>query len=145
MQTSALATEGSGGNTCILSTETSDAGAIQVSGTVNLALGCGIAVTSTDSNQALKVSGNGSIDATEICVAGGAQVSGNVTFANASPAAGCTPPSDPLSGLAAPPEASGGCNSIDFKVSGSDGNVNLSPGVYCNGIEISGSDNTITL
>ena len=78
-------------------------------------------------------------------MAGGDQVSGNVTFANASPAAGCTPPSDPLSGLAAPPEASGGCNNIDFKVSGSDGNVNLSPGVYCNGIEISGSDNTITL
>ena len=36
VQTSALATEGSGGNTCILSLEPSDAGAIQVSGTVNL-------------------------------------------------------------------------------------------------------------
>ena len=145
----AIATAGAGGagDFCILSLEPNESAAIQIGGTVNLLLGCGIAVTSDHPKQALKVSGTDVIDATKICVSGGAQISGTVTFLDAEPTENCPTPPDPLADLPPPPEADDPCDyetdHEEFKISGNGGTYDLSPGVYCNGITISGSDNTI--
>ena len=148
----AVGTTSSSGNACILSLNASDPSAIKASGTVNLSLqSCGIAVTSTDSTKALDLPGTVTVDSEEICVGGGVSTGGNVTFVDASPTTDCTPPSDPLSTLAEPPEAETPVTcefgtGTDPKVISDTNNPNitLSAGVYCGGITISGSGNTIT-
>ena len=106
-------------------------------------IGCGIAVASSDPNQAFKVSGTSTIDATSICVAGGALVSGLVNFLSATPEENCTPPQDTLIGLQSPPEARRPCNFVNFSLATQGNTVTLSPGVYCGGITVSGSDNIV--
>ena len=137
---SIVSVESSGGGACLLSLDPSASGAIEISGTLDISLGCGMAVTSTSSS-ALKISGNADIDVTDICVAGATDVGGTVDFLDATPNDGCTPPPDPLAGLAEP--SFSGCDETDFKVDQSGVTRNLSPGVYCKGMEFSGSNNTI--
>ena len=130
---------------------TTDPAAIKISGTVELDLGdCGIAVTSTDSVKAIEAAGTVDITAGSICVAGGYDDPGTVTLTPGPEIVeeGCTPPPDPLASL--PPPAVPNCpgdhnvpGAIPFVVSASGGTVNLTPGVYCGGIEISGSSKTV--
>ncbi len=140
----AIAVSISGGDACILALDPSAAGSIEVSGTVDLTLGCGIATHSTHGTQAMKFNGNGTVDVPSICAAGGPSVSGTFNFPNATPTGGCTPPPDPLASLTAPPAAAGACNHTNFTIGSSGGAVTLSPGVYCKGITFSGSNNDIT-
>jgi Flp pilus assembly protein TadG len=133
----------SGGGACILATDPSASAAIQVSGTVTISMDCGIASQSTHATQSVKFNGTVNVDVTSICVAGGTQTSGTVTFLNATPSDGCTPPTDPLSSLTAPDEADDACDQTNFTISSSGGTHSLTPGVYCKGITISGSGNTI--
>ncbi|MEX2649932.1 MAG: TadG family pilus assembly protein [Alphaproteobacteria bacterium] len=140
----AIAAATGGGEACILALDPSASASIEMSGTVDISLGCGLATHSTHGSQAMKFNGTGTVDVTAICAAGGVQVSGTFDFPNATPTEGCTPPSDPLAGLTAPPEAAGGCDHTNFKVSTNNGTVTLSPGVYCKGIEFSGNGNDIT-
>ena len=149
--TTAVAWPGGSGQICILSLEPSDPSAIKASGTVDLDLGgCGIAVTSSDSTKAIELAGTVDITAGEICVAGGYDDPGTVTLTPGPEIVkeGCTPPPDPLASL--PPPAVPNCPAdhtapgpVPFVVSGSGGTVNLTPGVYCGGIEISGSSKTV--
>ena len=157
--TTAVAWPGGPEKTCILSLEPTLPSAIKISGTVNLDLKeCGIAVTSTDAVKAIEMAGTVDITAGEICVKGGSTESGTVTL-NPGPEIikeGCTPPPDPLAGLAPPPGAPPNCPGDQilpfpdypdypnpFKVSGSGVTVDLEPGVYCGGIEFSGSNVTV--
>ena len=86
----------------------------------------------------VKVSGNSDIDVTVICVEGATQNSGNNTFIDASPTDACSTASNPLSGLAEPSNADDICLDTDYDLSGNSGTATLLPGVYCNGIKISG-------
>ncbi len=146
----AVATTTSSGSACILSLNPSAAGAITVSGNITMTMDCGLAVSSTDPI-ALDLPGNSIFDVNEICVAGGTNVGGSIRFDDASPTNNCTPPSDPLSGLARPTDADAACDfptvyDIPSTVSpDTPGGTTytLSSGVYCGGIKISGSGNTI--
>ena len=143
VQTSALAIEQSGsGNFCVLALDTSARGAITVSGTTSITQNnCGFAVASDDGS-ALRVTGSGTISVSEICVAGSSSLNNNTTV-TPTPTDACTSiPDDPLSGLAEP--TAGSCDENNFKVTGNGNSVTLSPGTYCNGIDL-GSGNTITL
>jgi len=140
---------GRGAEFCILSLEPNDAGAVTASGTNNLDLGeCGIGVTSTHASQALKLPGTVDITAGLICVGGGASLGGAVSLMPGPEIldTGCDPPPDPLAGL--PPPPIGPCDfgpDDPYKVSGSGVAVPLLlPGVYCGGIEFSGSDLDVT-
>ena len=129
---------------CILSLEPSDPGAIEISGTNVLDLGeCGVAATSVHDPSAMKPPGTVDITAGSLCVAGKIDEGGAVTYTPGPEIKdeGCTPPADPLAGL--PPPSYSGCDHTDYVVSDSGGAVTLSPGVYCNGITISGSNVTV--
>ncbi len=151
--TTAVAWPGGSGQTCILSLEPSDPSAIKASGTVDLDLGgCGIAVTSSDSTKAIELAGTVDITAGEICVAGGYDDPGTVTLTPGPEIVkeGCTPPPDPLASLPPPPGAPPNCpgdhnvpGPVPFVESNSGVTANLTPGVYCGGIEISGSNVTV--
>ncbi len=136
---------------CILSLDpTSNAGAIEMSGTNNLDIPtCGMALHST-SSKALKLAGTNDIEAKFICVkdADGVDNSGTTTFSpgGVDPTKTlCTPPPDPLADLPEPPVANT-CTpaNTNYVLSGSSQTVTLSPGTYCGGITISGSSNTVT-
>ena len=142
----AVATTSSIGDACILSLNPSADSALLISGNINLVIDCDLAVSSS-SSKGFDIPGTSTIDANKICVKGSTNVGGNVTFPDASPTNGCNPPSDPLSGLAEPPEAEKPYTCpparTNFAISGNSATVNLTPGVYCNGINISGNSNTI--
>ena len=143
----AVGTTQSSGDACILSLNTSDDSALLISGNINLDMDCGIAVKSS-STKGLDIPGNSTIDANAICVKGSTNTGGSTTYPDASPTNGCNAASDPLSGLAEPAEADDPCEfgtgSADFVIGGSGGTATLNPGVYCNGISVSGSNNTVT-
>ena len=90
------------------------------------------------------MSGNSDIDVNVMCVEGATQNSGNNTFIDASPTDACSTASNPLSGLAEPSNADDICLDTDYDLSGNSGTATLLPGVYCNGIKISGNSNIIT-
>ncbi len=145
VQSQAIATQSAGDDEfCFYATSTDDPSAFKVSGTVDLDLGnCGIAVASTD-DDAMKGSGTVDIAAGSVCVAGGYKESGVGVSVDPTPEEECDDiPDDPLAGLTAP-TAAAECDEEDYSISGNGGNITLSPGTYCGGIQVSGSSNTIT-
>ncbi len=152
VQSQAIATQSAGeGQFCFLATEEEEEDAFKVSGSAELNLGdCGIAVASTDDNAAMKATGSAGITASTICVAGGFKDNSDGDI-DPPPDEGCTDiPDDPLAGLTAPEvEDCGTCSEPDCfpntKFTGNDAkNITLSPGTYCGGIKVSGSNKTIT-
>ncbi len=146
VETEAIAyaeSSGGGGTFCLWATEESEASAFLLNGTTSLDLGdCGIAVSSTDSDKALEAPGTVDIDAGSICVAGGSLQGGSGTI-DPSPTENCNDiPDDPLADLATPTVED--CDFNDYNFSDSDTTETVTPGTYCGGLEISGSNNTIT-
>jgi hypothetical protein len=147
---------GGGEGPCILALTTSDPAALEFSGEVTMDMECGIAVHST-SAQAMKISGTTFLDTTDVCVNGDIQISGSFSYTdgidianapnltnNGSAGLNCNVTEDPLENTAEPIH-SDDCDYTDFKVdSDGDNSVTISPGVYCNGIDISGNNNDIT-
>jgi hypothetical protein len=145
---------------CIIALSPDDSAAVEFSGEVTMDMECGIAVHSGDS-KALKVSGTTHLDTTDVCVEGGIEVSGTFTHTDGyvdlendpnltvsgwdGNGAPCSPTADPLADLAAP-SFNPSCNSnhTDFKIDSDGSSHTVYPGVYCNGIEISGNNNNIT-
>ena len=151
VNTAAVAWNGGRGDEfCILSLEPSDAGAFTASGTTDLDLGeCGIGVTSAHATQAFKLPGTVAITAGLICVDGGDDQGGSVTLIPGPEIleTGCTPPEDPLADLPTPTVGSCdfGTDVTPYSFSGSGVPVAaLLPGVYCGGIEFSGSNLDVT-
>ena len=128
---------------CILTLEEELPSAFKISGTALLSLDCGIAVKSTD-EKAFELSGTATIDSTKICVEGETLVGGDITFLSAEPENYCATPDDPLAGLEPPDADTCTCDENNYKISNNGGNHSLAPGVYCNGIEISGNSNDVT-
>lgn len=136
-------TDQSDDNFCILALDADDSGAVTMNGTPALSMpNCGLAVASTD-DSALVINGNGELEASEICVAGGSAVGNNATV-NPGVTDGCTSiPDDPLDELVAP--TPGTCDQTNFRVTGSNNTIALTPGTYCGGIRVTGNNNTLTL
>lgn len=98
---------------------------------------CGVYVNSS-SSQALNVSGGATINTAVVDVVGGTDISGGSTV-TPTPTTGVQAASDPLANLPEPTYS--GCDHTSFTVSSA--TATLSPGVYCNGITITGTS-TVT-
>ena len=129
------------GGDCMIALNPSADSALLLNGTVSFDMNCGMSASSA-SFTGLDISGTAVIDTTGICIAGGASTGGDVTFVIATPQDNCDVPSDPLASLDEP-SFTNSCDFTDFTISGSGGTETLTPGVYCNGIIISGNDNDI--
>ena len=137
VEVSARSVAGSGGNPiCIMALEPSGSKGLDVSGVTIDMPDCAIQVNSTDS-QAMKVTSTSTLDAASVCVTGGMDGSGNIT---PTPQTGCGALADPLASLSKPTlavEAEGGrCDETSTAIDGT--TETLSPGVYCDGIDIKG-------
>ena len=96
---------------------------------------CGIYVNSSASN-GLNVSGGATVTASVVDVVGGTQINGGSTV-TPTPTTGVSAAADPLASLPAPTLT--GCDHHSFTVSSA--TATLSPGVYCDGITITGTSN----
>jgi hypothetical protein len=123
---------GAGG--CVMALDPSQRGALTVQGTSVLTSGCGVMVNSSD-EQAIVANGGGCIYAGEIGVAGGYRAAGSLDCLSPTPTSGVPPALDPMAWIAAPSLPS---SRTATNFSHSEGDVTLFPGVYYNGIEISG-------
>lgn len=135
LEASAVArTEGGDGTgLCILALEPVAGEAVSVVGTADIgAPDCRIQVNST-AGDAIDARGVASITAAEICVVGGVRTRGPAEL-QPWPETGCAAVLDPLADFA--PPAIGTCDHFGRKVSGA---ATLEPGVYCGGLEITGS------
>lgn len=117
-------------DTCVWALEENGTG-LTITGTADVVLDCGIFVNSID-DDALREVGTSCVTASSIRVSGGA--SGGCL--NPEPITGVPPYPDPLSKLEAP--SSAGATVFNGKVKVTGGNVTLQPGIYRNGIDISG-------
>lgn len=120
---------------CILALQPSRDG-IFLSGDSAINANCGLQANSSSSN-ALDANGDSRIDATLICVVGGFEKDSK-TILNPTPQKGCPPIADPLASLPVPFEATTNCTASKKKVD-SGKSATLSPGVYCEGIDIGSS------
>jgi hypothetical protein len=124
---------------CIYAMNPSADSALDVRGTAEPSSGCGLYVNSSSST-ALTCNGHGSSDAynaPQYDVVGGVGCS---AMSGGTPNTGVSHVSDPLAGLPVPARAPYTCDHTNFKVDvgGLDDLtvVNLSPGVYCGGIDV---------
>lgn len=128
---------------CVYALNPTAAGALTISGSSQVQLGCGVVVNSTHDQAALDQNGSGCISATAITIAGGYDGS----CVTPDPEVYTPQYGDPL-GYLQPPTV-GSCDHNNVHVGGGnnndkdwDGNNNgideFSPGVYCGGIQISG-------
>jgi hypothetical protein len=134
----AVARLGSGPN-CLYTLDPAASGAFSISGGATLAVNCGVMVDSTNST-ALTASGGATVTATSIAIGGGYQSSGGASLSPA-PATHYAIENDPLSYLTVPPV--GSCFQTGWSASAGI-TRNITPGVYCGGISISGGS-TVTL
>ena len=136
----------SAGPPCILSLDTSAQGAVNMSSGATTATNCIVAANSSNS-QAVVLQGSGvNLTAPEMKVAGNYSVSNGATMNVTTVATGtsATTP-DPYANLSIPTFS--GCDHMNYSVSNMMGmkTVTLNPGVYCNGLSISGKNVNVTM
>jgi hypothetical protein len=124
------------GGGCLFTLDPTASGAFSLSGGVQLASQCAVQVNSSSAT-AMSVSGGTSLTAPSIGVVGGYSLSGGSSI-SPMPTTGVQAVTDPLANLPAP--SVGGCNYTNTNIA--NGAIRtLSPGVYCNGISVSGGAN----
>ena len=116
---------------CLLASDPSMKDAFKVNNGTVRTTGCNIHVNSNDSS-ALNVAKNGILDADPIDIVGDYVNKGTMT---STPSTGVGSMTDPLAGLSTP--GFSGCDHDDVELSS--GSHTLSPGVYCGGIDLSGT------
>ena len=123
------------GPACIYAMDPTAASAFNVNGGASVTATCGIVDDSSSSNAMNSSGGSSSVTATSIAV------TGNVTGCcySPTPQTGVPPEPDPFAQRAAP--VFSGCDYTKFKVTGC--TKILTPGVYCDGIDITGGS-TVT-
>jgi Flp pilus assembly protein TadG len=117
-------------DSCIWSLNPDEGGAVQISGSANVTLGCGVIANSSDSG-GINEDGTGCLNTTEIKVVGGTE--GDCI--NPTAGTGINPFDDPLAALEGPP----GPYPCDYTFSpfvGAGGPIVLNPGVYCGQLKI---------
>jgi hypothetical protein len=119
-------------NVCVLALDESASSAVKLTTNAKMtAPSCAIYANSNTSN-GITVDGTGKITADMVCSVGGASYGpGTIT---PEPTTDCSKLADPLSDR--PPPKFGGCDFTDRKIVS--GNVTVSPGTYCGGLEIGG-------
>jgi hypothetical protein len=130
----AVAREGSG-TSCLYTLDPTGSNSFSASGGATVQVSCGVLVNSS-SSQAMNVSGGAHVTGAYVSVVGGYSSSGGGVISPA-PTTGAMAEFDPLSYLPAP--SVGSCTQTNLSVSGVA--RTLDPGVYCNGIRISGGAN----
>lgn len=121
---------------CVYALNSSRPNAIEVSGRGNVVVNCGVFVNSSSLN-AMSCNGtNATLDATQISAVGGA----SGTCFNPTPSTGALPVTDPFATLQAPAVGSCTGNPDPTLVTGT---ATLSPGLYCNGININASSGSV--
>jgi Flp pilus assembly protein TadG len=164
-------TSNTGTPMCLLVTSPAAANVLMLSGSSSIqGSGCRIVVNST-STSAINVGGTTSINSKSLCGPGGNVSSGSAVFSPAE--TGCAAVADPFANMAVPSAASATnpCNYTNFQTSGnnnysyvqadgttykntngatygsifydSQGRLNMSPGVYCGGIDFNGYTNVV--
>ncbi len=117
-------------DSCIWSLNSDDSGAVQISGSANVTLGCGVIANSSNGAGILE-DGTGCLTATEIKVVGG--TGGDCI--NPTAGTGINPFDDPLAALEGPP----GPYLCDYNFPpfvGAGGPIVLNPGVYCGQLKL---------
>ncbi len=126
----AVATAGIGEG-CLFALNPSESGAITVAGTAAVELGCGV-VADSNASSAISVSGGGCLTATTIAAAGGVTGDCISTDPVVQVAQG-----DPLGAI--PEPSYSGCDVVKSTQIPASKDATLSPGVYCNDINITTS------
>jgi Flp pilus assembly protein TadG len=127
-----------GSPVCLLTLSPNAAGAILLNGNASITMpGCALVVNSSDA-QAIIANGNDTVTTGDTCGPGGYHASGHVTFSPTP--SNCPSMSDPLAGLAPPPNAHAPCDHTNLTYNGSVTRT-VSPGVYCGGIRANGNVN----
>ena len=117
-------------DSCIWSLNSSTSGAVQISGSANVTLGCGVIANSSNGAGILE-DGTGCLTATEIKIVGG--TGGDCI--NPTAGTGINPFDDPLAALEGPP----GPYPCDYNFPpfvGAGGPIVLNPGVYCGQLKL---------
>lgn len=125
-------------DTCVWSLNPSASGSVNVSGTANVSLDCGVFVNSNDPSAAINEGGSGCLTATKIKVVGGS--SGDCLLPN--PLSGAATITDPMAALQPPPYMPGLCDFNGNITVNSGDTLTLSPGTYCGRIKVV-SDGTL--
>lgn len=126
------------GNFCILALEEIDASSLTVQGAVNInAPGCGLAINSSDV-EALTLKGNVEVTVDTVRITGDYDINGSVDFYYNDLQTGKRALADPYADLEVPDY--GGCDHTSLTVNSS---TTLSPGVYCDGLNISGTNDVV--
>lgn len=127
------------GNFCILALEEIDASALTVQGAVNInAPGCGLAINSSDI-EALTLKGNVEVTVDTVRITGDYDINGgSVDFYYNELQTGKRALADPYADLEIPDYGSCDHNSLNVNSS-----TTLSPGVYCDGLSISGTNDIV--
>lgn len=137
----------SGGAPCLLSLNTSAIGAINLNTSAAAGVSNCIVAANSSSSQAVELQGSSvNLTAPEMNVVGNYSVSGGATMSVATLKTDAAATADPYANLAVP--SFSGCNHKNYSVGGMGMkmiNVTLNPGVYCNGLSISGSGTTVTM
>ena len=120
---------------CIYIMNANASRALDMASGANINVSCGVVVNSS-SNQAAAFNGNITIPTVDI-------VGGYSGTINSKVTTGVAPVTDPLYYVPAPTWLLGSCDKIGYSVSS--GAVSIKPGVYCGGINISGSANVTAL
>jgi len=122
---------------CIYALDSSASGAINLSGATKInASGCGVYANSSSSS-AVQATGSANLSATFLKIVGNYTTSGGATITTTQGiTTGASPVANPLGTIAIPSYSS--CTYNNYS-SPTYGTVTLNPGVYCNGMNISGS------
>jgi hypothetical protein len=126
---------------CIYVLDPTDPDTYTATGTITLSSACGILVDSA-SPKAFKDNGGACTDATSITLVGGVDVDACSQPPQSGIVTGVAHFSDPLSYLQ--PPAFNGCDYNNTQINKTPPSP-LSPGVYCGGIQVSGSSTQVTL
>jgi Flp pilus assembly protein TadG len=126
---------GSGGPGCVLALDRTASAAVTIKGTTNLNLiGCNLYDDSNAAN-ALNVSGTATVSAAQVGVVGGVSGTSSITTSNGI-RTGMGVVADPYANVSVPPPSGCDYNNKSYK-----NNVTISPGVYCQGIQVNAGAN----
>lgn len=126
-----VAAAGRTGEFCVVGLERTASKAVELSGGSNATLGCGVAVNSQNPS-ALYMAGNSSLDASPVSISGSYQLGSN-TVITSTPDVNMPPVEDPYEDLVAPTPSA--CDYTNASIFGG----TISPGVYCNGLDLKGA------
>jgi Flp pilus assembly protein TadG len=139
LNTRAVATLNAGGNACVLALDRSNVTDVSDNGNTTLHMNnCNLWVNSPSSS-ALNLAGQATIYANQAYISGNYTTSGQAALHTNNTFTGAAPANDPYADVSIP-SYSTSCDSAhtNYSISGNNKSANLSPGVFCGGISVTG-------